>query len=255
MVDLDPQPILAAARRLSGQLIDTPLIGDLRLPGFTFPADLRVKAECLQVGGTLMFRGYLHWLLRSLGRYKGLVLHGTPRQLLAQAVAASLHRLPACAVVEGELEPGLQVLIQDTGCELLPVAAGDAVQRCADSASQRGFRIMPGLEVEDVCHGVATIGVELAAQMPRDQALVVVSPSDLADPVRQGLRASGLSVEVRGIDQPGDSTEIGAAVRTGLRLCSDPAGLAALATQLEHVSDPAAGAVAATSPTCVILSC
>lgn len=241
--------ILAAVRRLTGHLVDTPMIGELRLPGFGFHG-VRVKAECLQMGGTLMFRGYLHCLLRSLGQWKGLVLGGTPREVYAQAVAVSLHRLPAIAVVEGELDPSRLTMIRETGCEVQAVAVGVAVATIASTARARGFQVMAGLADADVRHGVATLGVELAADLPREVEEVRIAPPALAAPIRAGLLAAGRVVEVLGVESSAAAVPVGLAVAVadGLRLCSDLEGLAALA------SVDSGSLETRTAPTCVVLS-
>lgn len=242
--------ILDATRRLTGHLVRTPMIGDLRLAGFGH-LDLRIKAECLQTAGTLMFRGYLHCLQRSFGQWKGLVLGGSPREVYAQAVAASLHRLPAFAVVERGLEPDLIERIMATGCEVQQPGAGEAEQVLATVARSRGFQAMPGLADADVWHGVATLGVELAEELPREVAVVQVSPGSLAEPVRQGLLAAGRVVAVRGVDRSegAEHADLASAVLDSLRLGSDPDGLAALASINSGLVEPP------DLPVCVVLSC
>lgn len=253
MVDADTPDsgaILAAAQRLTGHLVRTPMIGDLRLPGFGFHG-VRIKAECLQMAGTLMFRGYLHCLQRSLGRWKGLALAGSPREIYAQAVAASLHRLPACAVVEGDVQAGLLDRIEDTGCEVQRVGAGEAARVLGRVVRSHGFQPMPALGDRDVWCGIATIGVELAQELPREIAAVQISPACLAEPVRGGLRAADREVDVRGVDRSEDAShaELARAVLTGLRVDSDPDGLAALASVHSELLERSE------SPTCVVLSC
>jgi threonine dehydratase len=242
--------ILAATRRLAGHLVATPVIGAVRLPGWALPAELRVKAECLQMGGTVMFRGYLHHLMRSLGRYKGVALWGTPRQLVAQALAASIHRLPGFAVAELQVPPPLRVMIEGCGHDLTVVDPGDGAAARLERARRTGFQPMPGLEDADVHDGVATIGVELADQLPCGVERVVVSPALLVGPVCAGLRAAGRELPVVGADAAGeDFGPLGQAVAQGLRLLSDPEGLAALAHECRFAaSQPECG------PACVILA-
>ncbi|MEQ1634442.1 MAG: hypothetical protein ABL997_18820, partial [Planctomycetota bacterium] len=55
-----PAPtVLAAATRLRGQLVATPVIGGVHLGG-DGGVDVRWKAELLQTGGSGWFRGYSH---------------------------------------------------------------------------------------------------------------------------------------------------------------------------------------------------
>lgn len=61
----DADSIRAAAARLRGHVVATPLIGGLLLPGFAHAADVRIKPELLQPGGSAWYRGYLHLVLRA----------------------------------------------------------------------------------------------------------------------------------------------------------------------------------------------
>lgn len=216
-------PVRAAAARLRGHLVATPVVGGAVLPGFALPAGARLKLECLQPGGTAMFRGYTHALLRSLGRFKGVVLHGDPRQIRAQACAAMAHRLPAVAVADAPLPESLAQLLHELGLEAVP---GDPVEHAAN----RGFVVMPGCSDSDVLDGLATLGLELADELPLDTSRVLVAPSVLAAPVRRGLAAGGRDTPVAGVDRdPGvDFAALAGAVLDQLRVASDPEGLAAL---------------------------
>ena len=106
---------------------------------------------------------------------------------------------------------------------------------------------MPGLEEAAVADGVATIGLELADDLPAEIASVLVSPFELAAPLRDGLIAAGRDCEVRGEScvAGDDLRSIADLVLGGLRVASEPAGLAALLPMLGVMDAP---------PTCVGLS-
>ena len=278
---LQAAAVAAAAGRLEGHLVATPLIGAVLLPGFTVPATLRVKAECLQSGGSLAFRGAKHHLLRQLGGNKGLVVHGSRREVLAGAVAAGSHRLPVVAVVigagggaagvaagvaagaaaaAGAAEPQGQVLVPEDavdamlrqlGCEVVAVPTAEAARACAQELrQQRGYQVLPRLDGVDYALGIATLGLELARELPADIAAVVMAPADLAVVVEAGLRAGGCACPVRGVDADASALPEGlaCAVRAGLRIECDAEGLAALAAVVAEPRSNGAG------PVCVVLS-
>lgn len=250
---LSTQAIQKAHRRLRGQLVATPLIGELRLPEFQAPPTLRVKAENLQTGGSLYFRGAMHFLLRQLGALKGLVAHGDARVVLAAATAASLHRLPCVVFPDGEPDQGVWQLLRLSGCEVRPRSGADAARSAAQEAARElGYRVMPGVEDELFAAGIATLGVELADELAGDCELVVVAPLELAGCVALGLGTKGRTLRVHGVDH--HAVEVAPAladsVRAGLRLFADRASLAALQWALRHVE---ASDAASESP-CVVLS-
>ena len=235
-----PTPIHAAARRLTGHLVATPVIGDLRLPGFEVPPFVRVKAECLQTAGSVWYRGHVHHLLQSLGRYKGLVLHGEPRVILAQALAGLIHRLPMVAVTAGLPAP-IATLVVGSGCEV--VVSSDAAAVAAEKASATGFRLAAGIEDPSVHAGVATLGLELADELPADVSRVVVTDASYAAAVSAGFDAAERECEV--VTAPDGELIAGwrDAVAQGLRLVPDDRSVVALCQ-----------AVAQEQPTCVVLS-
>ncbi len=197
--------IKAALQRLQGHLVATPLIGDILLPGLQLPADLRLKAECLQTGGSLHYRGVLHYLLRQMGRYKGLVLGGSWRQVIAAARAGHSQRLPMLAALAAEPTAGQAQLLQFCGCSYQVGAS------LAELRAQSGFQLMPGLEDDDMAAGVATLGLELAGELPLHCEVVMVSPPALAPPLQAGLLAGGCQLRVQGvaeIENPVDSTAL-----------------------------------------------
>ena len=229
--------IEAAAARLRGHIVSTPLIGGLVLPARRLPEGLRVKPEVLQPSGSLYYRGAMHWMLRQLGALKGVALHGADRTVLAAAVAAAQHRLPMVAFTVGEPDRDVWSLLQAVGCEVSPrPTAGQTRQMAASVQASQGYRVMPGLEDTDYAAGVATVGLELGEDLPASTELVVVSPLELVEPVALGLLAAGANVRVQGVDEEGcrAPAELREEVRAALRLDVGGPGLAALNWTLEH---------------------
>ena len=129
-------------------------------------------------------------------------------------------------------------------------ACGCAVEQVTDPASaarahgeKTGFHLLPpNCTDPDFVVGLATVGLELAAELPRDCSLVV---SSLASGLEAGLRAGGHSARVEEVDTGSASAVLREALRTGHRLESDLEGLAALAWALDHGQDSV----------CAVLAC
>lgn len=179
--------IEAAARRLQGHLVAAPLIGGLpRLPGLP-DVDVRWKPELLQPGGSGWYRGYLHFLQRRLGALPGLVFAGPTRRALAASLAAQQLRVPLVVALSAAPPEDLGVALAAAGAEL-EVAADPA--RLAEERRRRlGHGLMPTADDPDVAAGLATIGLELAAGLPRSCRSVFV-PADCAAAIAAGLEAA-----------------------------------------------------------------
>lgn len=238
-MDLGREHVEAAARRLSGVLVASPLIGDLLLPGHARRPGLRVKAECLQPGGSVWFRGAMHALARRLGSVPGVVAAGAFRPVLAGVVAAALQRVPSVAVVPSSVSRRERELLGAAGVgEVVCAADVPAVaERAKEVCRTRGLFAMP--EPGDLEHdlGVATLGLELARDLGTDAEVVLVSPGSLSAPVAAGLAAGGRRLEVVGVEPSSRRPEVLAALRdavaAGVRLACDPDGLAALDAALD----------------------
>lgn len=241
--------IESALHKLSGNLVATPLIGALRLPETVCPQGLRIKPESLQVGGGIWFRGAMHELGRHLGALKGVVAGGAPRVAYCTAVAAAAHRFPTVVVLDrSSLDPELGTLFDTLDCEVVSVnGEADVEATVTRTAAERGFYVMPGLEAEAYAVGIATVGLELARELPFDTATVFVAPAKLAAPIELGLRAGGRGCAVRGVDPRvhGDRARLARELRIGARLDCDADGAAALS---------AGFAQSAGSSPCVVLS-
>jgi threonine dehydratase len=235
-MDADRERIEGARRRLRGLSVATPLIGGLTLPGFPCRPGLRVKLENLQLGGSLRFRGAMHALARRLGAPREAVAVGAFRSVLAEVCAAALQRVPVTAVLEVEVGPRERALLRAAGVAACEVCAGPeaARARAAELRRGRGAFVFPGPGDPDFDLGIATVGLELAEEISAETDLVLVGPAAFAAAVGGGLRAGGRPIPTLGVEPP-PPEELAAlrlAVRDGLRVDADDAGLAALAGAL-----------------------
>ncbi len=236
------QQLDAVHRRIRGQLVATPIVGGPCLPGRTCPPGLRVKLDVLQPGGSAWFRGAMHALARRLGSAKGLVVHGAFRPMYAWATAAVLQRVPAIAVVDEATlaDPDRRLLLEalDAGLTVATVADPEAAAaRATELRARHGYLAASGPGDEEFDDGLATLGLELADALPSEVERVLVAPASLARPIARGLAACGSTVAVAGVDATADRHAarrmLADAVRTGLRVCCDQDGLAALDVALD----------------------
>ncbi len=232
----------AAAARLRGHVVLTPLIGSVLLGGDT-RIDLRWKADMLQPGGSGWFRGYLHLLLRSYGALPGLVFAQPTERLLAAAIAAQQHRLPFVAFVGVPVATELQAAVVQVGGSVEVVADPDAA--AAQLQRAKGYLPLPGAEHPEVAAGLATAGLELGLGLPAD-CTTVYAPGSVADSVAAGLAASGRARSVISVGHEAPIAAVGqlcAAVAMAHRLHLSPAGGAVLVAALRHAVGEPVGAL------------
>lgn len=178
------EAIVAAARRLRGHLVAAPVIGDLLLPGVPWPGDLRLKAELLQPGGTLYFRGALHWLLAQLGCHKALRHEGGGSLARAWAAAARSTRAP------------LAVRLPDEACaddQAFVMACGATLSRGAGDA---GATTTPRVDDPVFAAGIGTVLLELGDELPAETRRLVVAPGALAPVLQAAAVALGIAWQV-----------------------------------------------------------
>jgi threonine dehydratase len=159
--------IEAAAERLSGQAVVTPLIES---PALNYRLGLRVliKPETLQRVGAFKFRGAFNRLsqVAPADRPRGVVAFSSGNHAQGVALAARLLDMPAVIVmpadapavkVEATLGYGAEVVFYDRMTESREAIA-------AQLAAERGAVIVPAYDDPDIIAGQGTVGLELARQ-------------------------------------------------------------------------------------------
>jgi threo-3-hydroxy-L-aspartate ammonia-lyase len=179
-----------AAARLAGVAIRTPLVP---FPG-AHPG-LLVKPESLQPTGSFKLRG-AYTAISALPadlRARGVVAHSSGNHAQAVAYAAALLDVPATVVVPVNAPPVKLGPVRRLGARIVTtepslsarVAATDELIR------RHGYALIPPFDDRAVIAGQGTIGLEIAADCP-DADLVVV-------PVGGGGLISGISAAVRAL--------------------------------------------------------
>lgn len=188
-----------AADRLAGHIVRTPL---LHAPALG--RDLWLKAETFQATGAFKERGALNRLLRltaperaggvvamSAGNHaQGVALHA--RRLGVKAVIVMPETAPRCKV-ERTAALGAEVV-------LFGATVGDAKVRALELAAERRLTFLHPYDDPDVIAGQGTVGLEVLADCPDVETLVVpVGGGGLLAGIAAAAKALKPSVRVVGV--------------------------------------------------------
>src|SRR5438876_7928466 len=210
------QDVREAAARLAGVAVRTPL-------RFVEPLDAYLKLESLQPMGAFKLRGAYNAISRlpPAARRNGVITYSSGNHGQAVAYAAQWVGV-AAVVVMPETAPPIKVAgVKRWGGEV--VFAGrtseDRQQRAEAIAAERGLAIVPPFDHPDIIPGQATVGLEIAQQLPDVRTVVVpVGGGGLIAGVVTGLAAAGSRAMVWGVEPSGApklkrSLEAGSPVR------------------------------------------
>src|SRR6266550_3616637 len=195
------QDVRDAAAGLAGVAVRTPL-------RFVEPLNAYLKLESLQPIGAFKLRGAYTAISRlpPAARRKGVITYSSGNHGQAVAYAAQLVGVPA-VVVMPETAPPIKVAgVKRWGGEV--VFAGrtseDRQQRAEAIAAERGLAIVPPFDHPDIIAGQATMGLEIAEQLPDVRTVVVpVGGGGLIAGVVTGLAAAGSEARVWGVEPVG----------------------------------------------------
>lgn len=190
LVSLDE--IRAAARRLEGVTVRTPLVPfpDAR------PANILIKPESLQATGAFKLRGAYNAVaaLPEEARRHGVVAHSSGNHGFAVAYAAAMLGVPAAIVVPENATAVKTSAIERAGAEIVRVEPTlDARLAAArDIAETRGYALIPPFDHRDVIAGQGTIGLEIAADFRARNSM----PAAVLVPVSGGGLISGIATAI-----------------------------------------------------------
>lgn len=178
--------VLAAAERIAGQIVRTPLI-EARIAG----RRVWLKCECLQTGGAFKLRGATNrlMLLDEAERARGVVAFSSGNH--AQGVAIAARRLGIAATIvmpsdaptlkiDGTREQGATIVFYDRKSE-----NREAIS--ARIAAETGATVVPSFDDIHIVEGQGTVGLEIVEQLG-------TSPPLIAVPVGGGGLASGIAL-------------------------------------------------------------
>jgi threonine dehydratase len=165
--------VLDAAARIAGAVERTPLI-EVRIAGHA----LWLKCENQQTGGAFKLRGASNRLLEmsTAERDRGVVAFSSGNHAQGVAIAASRLGMKAIIVmpsdapalkIEGTRAAGAEIIFYDRHTE-------DRVAIAAGIAANSGATVVPSFDDPFIVAGQGTAGLEIAAQLGRSPARVVI---------------------------------------------------------------------------------
>jgi threonine dehydratase len=211
----------AAARRLDGVIVKTPLV-----PFPDTSPRLLVKAESLQPTGSFKLRGAYSAIsaLPAAQRERGVVAHSSGNHALSVAYAAETLGVPAVVVVPynapevkvaAAARHGARIVTVEPTLEARIAAAQELI-------GQHGYTLIPPFDHRDVIAGQGTIGLEITAECPDvDLVLVPVSGGGLISGIAAAVRAARPGAKVIGVE-PELAADARDSMRRGERIAWPP---------------------------------
>ena len=201
-----------AARLLAPVVVRTPLV-----PFAGIARELLIKPESLQPTGSFKLRG-AYAAISAAGlqaRERGVIAHSSGNHGHAVAYAAALLGVRAVVVVPSTAPKVKTAAIEHYGAELVTVAPTLAARVAAteELVAGHGYVLIPPFDHRSVIAGQGTIGLEIAADCPRaDLVVVPVSGGGLISGIAAAIRATCPGAAVVGVEP-----ELAADARDSLR--------------------------------------
>jgi threonine dehydratase len=200
--------VQAAAGRIHGAAVRTPLLSSPELVERSGAVEVRLKCENLQRTGSFKFRGAYNFLSRLTAeeRSRGVITYSSGNH--AQAVALSARLLGVRAVVvmpttappikrERTIEYGGEVVLEGTTSIHRKVRA-EAI------AAAEGLTMVPPFDHPWIIEGQGTAGLEAAEDFPEAElALVCVGGGGLLSGTAAALRARIPGIRIVGVEPEG----------------------------------------------------
>ena len=217
--------IEAAARRLDGVAVRTPLIRNDELDRVAGGTVL-VKAENLQAIGSFKIRGAYNLMsqLSPEEAARGVVAFSSGNHAQGVALAGRLLGIHA-AIVMPEDAPRAKVdSTRRLGGEVITYDryTGDREAIARAIAAERGAALVPSYDHEDIIAGQGTVGLEIAEQalgmqLPPDQVLINCGGGGLSAGSGVALKARLPGVSVRTVE-PEDFDDTARSIAAGKRM-------------------------------------
>ena len=182
------EEVYAAADRIKDTCLRTPL-----LPAPWAGSGAWLKPESLQPTGAFKLRGATNAVARldDDQKARGVVTHSSGNHGSALAYAAQRARVRATIVVPYGAPEVKVGLIAQAGAELVRVDPAERVAASAEVAARTGAIEVPPFDHVDVIAGQGTVGLEIAADLPDVETVLV--------PVGGGGLIAGVAVALRAL--------------------------------------------------------
>ncbi|TNE37053.1 MAG: threonine/serine dehydratase [Alphaproteobacteria bacterium] len=220
--------IEAAAQRIAGQAIRTPLLYAHALSA-QLDRHIWIKPEMLQRTGSFKFRGAFNKLsqIPQAKKPNGVVAWSSGNHAQGVAAAARILGIPATIVmpkdapkikIKGTRSQGADIIFFDRYTE-------DREEIGREFAARNSATIVPSYDDPDIIAGQGTIGLEIA----RDLAEAGQSPDEIILPCGGGGLSSGTGLAARAsfpsvdltLVEPEDFDDFGKSLRSGERETAD----------------------------------
>jgi threo-3-hydroxy-L-aspartate ammonia-lyase len=211
--------IAAAADRIAGVAVRTPL---LPFPGQRF----LIKAESLQPTGSFKIRGAYAAIsaLDEPARRRGVIAHSSGNHAGAVAYAAARLEVPAVVVIPANAPPVKLAAVRASGADIVTVAPSLSARVAAteELIARHGYTLIPPFDHLGVIAGQGTVGLEIAAQCPAaDLVVVPVSGGGLIAGIAAAIKSERPQVSIVGVE-PELAADARESLRAGRRIAWDP---------------------------------
>jgi len=215
------EDVQAAAARLEGVAHRTPVLTSHTLDE-RLGAEAFLKAECFQRVGAFKFRGAYNAVsqLSAEQRAAGVVAASSGNHAQALALAARLWGAPATILMPQDAPPSKRAATEEYGAEVIAFDryADDREALTAALVVERGLTLVHAYDDLCVMAGQGTVGLELAADAPRlDTVVVPVGGGGLISGCAVALRGVAPEVRIVGVE-PAASDDVARSLQAGERV-------------------------------------
>jgi threonine dehydratase len=198
------QDIEAAAKRIAGRVVESPCPASIPLSEAT-GLTVFCKLEYLQRTGSFKERGALNalLLLSPAQRKAGVIAASAGNHALGVAYHAQILNIPATVVM-----PRFAPLTKVMNCRRLGATVvldganiAEAKSRADEIAAAQGLTYINGYDDPAIIAGQGTIGLEIAAQVPQVEAIIVpIGGAGLIAGVALALKTLKPKVKIIGVE-------------------------------------------------------
>jgi threonine dehydratase len=224
--------IAAAARRLAGAAVRTPLL-DAPLLDDRLGCRLVLKAEPLQLTGSFKFRGAYNRisLIPQDRRGAGVIAYSSGNHAQGVAAAARLHGVRATVVMPADAPAIKRRNTEAWGAAVVPYdrAAGESREAvAAEIVARTGATLVRPYDDPAIVAGQGTVGLEIAEQLAErglaaDAVLVPCGGGGLSAGVAIALAARMPAARVHPVE-PAGFDDTGRSLAAGERVANAPGG-------------------------------
>jgi threonine dehydratase len=199
--------LTAAAERIAPVAVRTPLL-PFDTASERLGAEVWLKPEMLQRGGAFKFRGAYNFLARlsPAERSRGVIAPSSGNHAQAVALAARLFGVKAVVVMPTTVTPAKRGGAERLGAriELAGTTTQDRMDRAVELVEAEGLTMVPPYDHEWIIAGQGTAGLEIAADMPDvETVLVPVGGGGLSAGVATAIKLRAPHARVIGVEPAG----------------------------------------------------